>query len=191
MGVLEGFYSGVRYNLARSIFWLSCSRGSPDVNITHTTLHFTSSVVRVLPPALTYHLCEAWWQSLWWGWGVSGRLLQCSVAWQRKARRQQSPFSVVDTYLYKTDRCWTQGHAPTLWRKEDKLYGYDSVYRWRDKSPSSYFYSYTYSNILLNTFFNNLTELLLSQVVISTFLRISCDHPECLGSWCVGGVTVE
>lgn len=93
----------VWYNWARSIFWLSRSWGSPDVNITHTTLHFTSSVVWVLPPAPTYHLYEAWWQSLWWGWGVSGRLLQCSVAWQRRAQRQQSPSYVADTYLYTTE----------------------------------------------------------------------------------------
>lgn len=110
-GFAGGFLAGVRCNVVRSIFWLSCSWGSPDVNITHTTLHFTSSVVRALPPAPTYHLCEAWWQSLWWGWGVSGLLLQCSAAWQRKARRRQSPSCVVDTYLYTTERYWTQGQA--------------------------------------------------------------------------------
>lgn len=116
--MLEGFYSWSRYNPARSIFWLSCSWGSPDVNITHATLHFTSSVVRVLPAAPTYHLCEAWWQSLWWGWGVLGLLLRCSVAWQRKAQHQQSPSYVVDTYLYMTKTLWTQGQTATRWRKK-------------------------------------------------------------------------
>lgn len=89
-------------------------RGAPNVNITHATLHLASSAVRVLPGAPTYRRCEARWQSLWWGWGVLDRLLQCSAAWRRKAQRRQSPSCAADTYLWMTETVWTQGHKDKL-----------------------------------------------------------------------------
>lgn len=62
--VLQIFFCRVSHKLEGSIFWPSCSQGPVNVNIAHTTLHFTSSVQEALPAAPTYHQCEAWRQSL-------------------------------------------------------------------------------------------------------------------------------
>lgn len=183
LSVLEGFYSGVRHNPARSIFWLSRSWGSPDVNITHTTLHFTSSVVRDLPPAPTYHLCEAWWQSLWWGWDVSGRLLQYSVAWQRKAQRQLSPSYAVDTFLCITEERRDSEHKDRLWHfgrnKTNWMAMIVSTANYLcDKSTFSFsLHCYSYYIMPLKTFSYHLPDLLLSLSVTSIFLRYLATSP--------------
>lgn len=47
-----------------------------------------------------YHQCEAWWSLAWWGWGGLCLLLQCTVAWQRRAQLPQYLQHQADTFLH-------------------------------------------------------------------------------------------